>query len=197
MDPLTIALIGVVAMFVLILMHVPLGVAMALVGGVGFAQIVDWSPALSLMASEPAAAMSNLDIAVIPLFMLMGSLATVGGLGTDIYEVAYALIGHRRGGLGTTTIVASAGFGSVCGSGVATTATFSRVALPEMLKRGYAPSLATGSVAAGGDVGHHRAAIVNDDPLCSSDRTIRAAAIFGGDHSGHHRSCILYHRHSD
>lgn len=153
MDPLTIALIGVLAMFVLILLHVPLGVSMALVGVVGFAQIVDWGPALTLMASEPAAAMSNLEIAVIPLFMLMGSLATVGGLGTDIYAVAYALIGHRRGGLATTTIVASAGFGSVCGSGVATTATFSRVALPEMLGRGYAPSLASGSVAAGGTLG--------------------------------------------
>lgn len=153
MDPITLAILGVIAMFVLILMHVPLGVAMALVGVVGFAQVVDWGPALSLMASEPAATMSNLDVAVIPLFMLMGSLATVGGLGKDIYEVAYALIGHRRGGLATTTIVASAGFGSVCGSGVATTATFSRVALPEMLKRGYSPSLATGSVAAGGTLG--------------------------------------------
>lgn len=153
MDPLTLALIGVLAMFVLILLHVPLGVAMALVGVVGFAQIAGWAPALSLMASEPAAAMSNLDIAVIPLFMLMGSLATVGGLGRDIYEVAYALIGHRRGGLATTTIVASAGFGAVCGSGIATTATFSKVALPEMLKRGYAPSLAAGSVAAGGTLG--------------------------------------------
>ncbi|SHK48241.1 TRAP transporter, DctM subunit [Shimia gijangensis] len=153
MDPLTLAMIGVIAMFVLILLHVPLGVAMALVGVVGFAQIAGWAPALSLMASEPAAAMSNLDIAVIPLFMLMGSLATVGGLGTDIYEVSYALIGHRRGGLATTTIVASAGFGAVCGSGVATTATFSKVALPEMLKRSYSPSLATGSVAAGGTLG--------------------------------------------
>lgn len=153
MDPLTLALIGCLAMFALILLHVPLGVAMALVGVVGFAQIVGWAPAISLMATEPAAAMSNLDIAVIPLFMLMGSLATVGGLGTDIYEVAYALMGHRRGGLATTTIVASAGFGAVCGSGVATTATFSRVALPEMLKRNYAPSLATGSVAAGGTLG--------------------------------------------
>lgn len=153
MDPLTLALIGCLAMFALIILQVPLGVAMALVGVVGFAWITDWGPALSLMASEPAAAMSNLDIAVIPLFMLMGSLATVGGLGTDIYEVSYALMGHRRGGLATTTIVASAGFGAVCGSGVATTATFSRVALPEMLKRRYSAGLATGSVAAGGTLG--------------------------------------------
>jgi len=126
---------------------------MALVGVVGFAQVAGWAPALSLMASEPAAAMSNLDIAVIPLFMLMGSLATVGGLGTDIYEVSYAVIGHRRGGLATTTILASAGFGAVCGSGVATTATFSKVALPEMLKRQYSAELATGAVAAGGTLG--------------------------------------------
>ncbi len=153
MDPLTLAVIGCLAMFILIILHVPLGVAMALVGVVGFAEVAGWGPAISLMASEPASAMSNLDIAVIPLFMLMGSLATVGGLGTDIYEVSYALVGHRRGGLATTTVVACAGFGAVCGSGLATTATFGKVALPEMIKRKYAPGLATGSVAAGGTLG--------------------------------------------
>ena len=153
MDPLFIALIGFLIMLALIAVHVPIGVAMALVGVVGFGQMAGWAPAVSLMATEPASAMANLDLAVIPLFMLMGSLAAAGGLAGDIYNLAYALVGHRRGGLATTTIVASAGFGAICGSGVATTATFGRVALPEMLKRGYAADLAAGSIAAGGTLG--------------------------------------------
>ncbi|KEJ95582.1 TRAP transporter, DctM subunit [Pseudosulfitobacter pseudonitzschiae] len=153
MDPLILALLGFCAMMLLIALHVPIGISMALVGVTGFAQVVGWGPALSLMASEPASAMSSLDLAVIPLFMLMGSLAAAGGLATDVYDMAGALFGHRRGGLATTTIVASAGFGAICGSGVATTATFGRVAMPEMLSRNYRPSLASGAIAAGGTLG--------------------------------------------
>lgn len=153
MDPLLLALFGFCMMMVLIALHVPIGIAMALVGVTGFAQIVGWSPALSLMATEPASAMGNLDLAVIPLFMLMGSLAAAGGLASDVYDMANALFGHKKGGLATTTVVASAGFGAICGSGVATTATFGRVAMPEMLSRGYQPGLAAGSIAAGGTLG--------------------------------------------
>lgn len=153
MDPLLTALVGFLAMMLLIVVHVPIGVAMALVGVAGFASIVGWEPAISLMATEPASAMANLDLAVIPLFMLMGSLAAAAGLASDVYNLANALIGHRRGGLASTTIVASAGFGAICGSGVATTATFGRVAMPEMLERGYKPDLAAGSIAAGGTLG--------------------------------------------
>ncbi|QKS10171.1 TRAP transporter large permease [Pseudosulfitobacter pseudonitzschiae] len=153
MDPLILALLGFCAMMLLIALHVPIGISMALVGVTGFAQVVGWGPTLSLMASEPASAMSSLDLAVIPLFMLMGSLAAAGGLATDVYDMAGALFGHRRGGLATTTIVASAGFGAICGSGVATTATFGRVAMPEMLSRNYRPSLASGAIAAGGTLG--------------------------------------------
>lgn len=153
MDPLYLALLGFCAMMVLIALHVPIGISMALVGMTGFAQVVGWGPAFSLMASEPASAMGSLDLAVIPLFMLMGSLAAAGGLATDVYDMANALLGHRRGGLATTTVVASAGFGAICGSGVATTATFGRVAMPEMLARGYQPGLAAGSIAAGGTLG--------------------------------------------
>ncbi|GGA77152.1 C4-dicarboxylate ABC transporter permease [Nitratireductor aestuarii] len=153
MDLLTLALVGTVVMLGLIALHVPIGVAMALCGMVGFAQIAGWGPALSLMASEPASTMANLDLAVVPLFMLMGSLASVGGLATDIYDMASKLVGRSRGGLATTTVIASGGFGAVCGSGVATTATFGRVALPEMMRRGYSPAIAAGSVAAGGTLG--------------------------------------------
>lgn len=153
MDASTIALIAFVGMFVLIILHVPIGVAMAVVGVAGFAAIAGLGPALTLLATEPASTMSSLDLAVIPLFMLMGGLATAGGLARDIFSSAQALVGHRPGGLAATTIVASAGFGAVCGSGVATTATFGRVALPEMLERGYSKGSAAGSVAAGGTLG--------------------------------------------
>ena len=84
MDPLLVALVGFIVMMLLIVLHVPIGVSMALVGVAGFASIVGWGPAVSLMASEPASAMANLDLAVIPLFMLMGSLATAAGLASDI-----------------------------------------------------------------------------------------------------------------
>ncbi|KRW94496.1 TRAP transporter large permease [Paracoccus sp. MKU1] len=153
MDPLTLAAIGFAVMLGLIALHVPIGVAMAVIGVAGFGIMVDWGPALSLLASEPAATLTNLDLAVLPLFMLMGSLAAAAGLAGDVYNIAQAWIGHRKGGLATATILGSGGFGAVCGSGVATTATFGKVALPEMLSRGYAPALATGSIAAGGTLG--------------------------------------------
>ncbi|MDK3018824.1 TRAP transporter large permease [Pseudodonghicola flavimaris] len=153
MDPLTVAGIGFALMFALIALHVPIGIAMGFVGVGGFAFIVGWQPALSLLASEPAATLTNLNLAVIPLFMLMGNLAAAAGLANDVYNIAHAFIGHRKGGLATATVLGSGGFGAVCGSGVATTATFGRVALPEMLERGYAPSLASGAIAAGGTLG--------------------------------------------
>jgi C4-dicarboxylate transporter DctM subunit len=152
-DPFTIAVIGFAAMFALILLHVPIGIAMGVVGAAGFASIVGVDPALSLLASEPASLFTNLDLAVIPLFLLMGSLAAAAGLPSDVYNLAYAFIGHRRGGLALATIGGSGGFGAVCGSAIATTATFGRVALPEMLQRGYAPSLAAGAIASGGTLG--------------------------------------------
>ncbi|HVZ53687.1 MAG TPA: TRAP transporter large permease [Pseudolabrys sp.] len=152
-DPFTIALIGFAAMFLLIVLHVPIGIAMGTVGAVGFASIVGLDPALSLLASEPASVFTNLDLAVIPLFLLMGSLAGAAGLPSDVYNLAYAFIGHRRGGLALATIGGCGGFGAVCGSAIATTATFGRVALPEMLRRGYSPALAAGSIAAGGTLG--------------------------------------------
>ena len=152
-DPFTIAIIGFAVMFALILLHVPIGIAMGVVGAAGFAYIVGVDPALSLLASEPASVFTNLDLAVIPLFLLMGSLAAAAGLPSDVYNLAYAFIGHRRGGLALATIGGSGGFGAICGSAIATTATFGRVALPEMLQRGYSPSLAAGAIASGGTLG--------------------------------------------
>jgi tripartite ATP-independent transporter DctM subunit len=140
-------------MFVLILLHIPIGIAMAVAGFVGFGFLGGFGPAATLIATEPIGVISNLDLAVIPLFLLMGSFAGVSGLSADIYRLAYALVGHRRGGLALATIGGCAGFGAVCGSSLATAATMGRVALPEMLKRGYSQTLASGSIAAGGTLG--------------------------------------------
>jgi tripartite ATP-independent transporter DctM subunit len=153
MDPLLVALLGTLGMFALIALHIPIGIAMAVAGFVGFGFLAGWRPAVSLLSNGPVAVFSNLDLGVIPLFLLMGSFSGVSGLSADIYRLAYAMIGHRRGGLALATIMGCAGFGAVCGSSIATAATMGRVALPEMLKRGYSPQLATGTIAAGGTLG--------------------------------------------
>lgn len=142
-----------IGMFALIALQIPIGVAMAISGFVGFGFMAGWKPAVSLLASGPVGVISNMNLAVIPLFLLMGSFAGVSGLSSDIYKIAYAFIGHRRGGLALATIGGCAGFGAVCGSSLATTATMGRVALPEMLARGYSRRLAAGSIAAGGTLG--------------------------------------------
>ena len=153
MDPIALAGLGLACMFVLIVLHVPLGVAMGVAGVAGFAMLSGWKPALSLMASETASTFSSLDLATIPLFILMGGFASAAGLSEDLYRIAYALIGHRRGGLAAATIAGCAGFGAVCGSSIATTATFGKVALPSMLRRNYAPGFAAGTISAGGTLG--------------------------------------------
>jgi tripartite ATP-independent transporter DctM subunit len=153
MDPALVATLGVIGMFVLIALHIPIGVSMALAGVVTFGILVDWKPAISLLVNEPAGVISSMDLAVIPMFLLMGSLAGISGLSADIYRLAYALVGHRRGGLALATIGGCAGFGAVCGSSLATAATMGRVALPEMRARGYSTTLATGTIAAGGTLG--------------------------------------------
>ena len=99
MDPLLIAVLGTIGMFVLIALHIPIGVAMALAGVIGFTLLVGWAPAVALLANGPVSVLTNMDLAVIPLFLLMGSFAGVGGLSADIYRLAYATIGHRRGAL--------------------------------------------------------------------------------------------------
>ncbi len=153
MDPVVIAILGTVLLFVLILLHVPIGVAMALAGVAGFAMLAGFSPAVAIPGIEAVTAFESLDLAIIPLFLLMGSLASVSGLSSDLYRVANAFFGHRRGGLAVATVGGSGAFGAVCGSSIATVATMTRVALPQMLERGYRPAFAAGSIAAGGTLG--------------------------------------------
>jgi C4-dicarboxylate transporter DctM subunit len=150
MGPLEIGGFGILALFALMLLQVPIGFAMIIVGVVGFALQSGWGPAVTLLVNEPVGILSSADLATVPLFLLMGTFASVAGFSTDLYNLASAFLGHRRGGLAYATIGGSAAFGVVCGSSTATAATFAKAALPEMLKRGYSPAFSTGTIAAGG-----------------------------------------------
>jgi C4-dicarboxylate transporter DctM subunit len=152
-DPLVIAVLGIAGMFLLILFQVPIGVAMVAAGLVGFGSLVNFHASVSLLASETVTTVTNMGLAVIPLFLLMGNFASAAGISKDFYDLAYALMGRWRGGLSMSTIGACGLFGAICGSSFATVATFGTVALPEMVKRGYSPRLATGCIAAGGNLG--------------------------------------------
>lgn len=153
MEAISIALVGVLIMIALIALHVPVGVSLAVTGVGVFTWIVGFDEAVSLIGTEFSATFSNMDYSIIPFFIVMGSLASTAGLSTDLFRLANSFLGHKRGGLALATVGGCAAFGSVCGSSLATVATMTRVALPEMLKQGYKPSLATGSIAAGGALG--------------------------------------------
>lgn len=151
--PDLIAVGGFVLLFVLLLLRVPIGVAMGLVGIGGFAMMVRTGPALNLVGLSPIRTATEYSLALIPMFILMGSLATASGLSKELYRASNAWIGHMRGGLAMATIAACGGFAAICGSSVATAATMTKVALPEMKRYGYPDALATGSIAAGGTLG--------------------------------------------
>ena len=145
-----IGIFGFVALFALVALHVPLAFAMIVVGIVAFALQTDWASALTFLATEPSQVLGSMDLAAVPLFLMMGAFVNVSGFSRDLYTAAAALFGHRRGGLSYATIGGSAAFGAICGSSPATVATFTQVALPEMLKRNYAPSFSGATIAAGG-----------------------------------------------
>jgi C4-dicarboxylate transporter, DctM subunit len=149
-DPLSIGVVGMVALFALILLKVPIGYAMMAVGVIGFALQTKFGAAGMLLASEPANLLASVDLATLPLFLLMGTFANAAGFSADIYAAAASFVGHRRGGLAYATIGGCAAFGAVCGSSTATAATFAKIALPEMIRRRYSPGFSAGAVAAGG-----------------------------------------------
>lgn len=153
MSSTTIILFGFVGLFALILLQVPIGVAMMVSGAAGFAAIVGVQPALSMFGGEVASSFASADLALIPIFLLMGNFASAAGLSTDLYRLADAFVGHRRGGLALATLGGCAGFGALCGSSLATVGTMHRVAYPEMLARGYPPHFAAGTIAVGGTLG--------------------------------------------
>jgi len=153
MSPTVLAILAFAAIWLPVVMLVPVGVAMAVAGLVGSAVITSTEVSLNSMVLQIASFLGNFNVSVLPLFLMMGSFAAVADLSEDVYRLAHALFGRLKGGLAMATIGGCAGFGAVTGSSVATAATIGRVALPEMQGRGYAPSLATGCVAAGGTLG--------------------------------------------
>jgi tripartite ATP-independent transporter DctM subunit len=150
MTSTAIGVLGIAALFALVVLHVPLAFAMIAVGIVAFALQTDWGPALTFLATEPSQVLGSMDLAAVPLFLMMGAFVNVSGFSRDLYAAAAALLGHRRGGLAYATIGGSAAFGAICGSSPATVATFTRVALPEMLQRNYSSSFSGATIAAGG-----------------------------------------------
>jgi tripartite ATP-independent transporter DctM subunit len=148
-----VAALGFVALFALMLMRVPIGIAMGLVGVIGFGYLTDFGAALNIVAQSPIRTVTDLGFGVVPLFLLMGAFATASGMSRELYDLAHRFLGHLRGGLGIATIAASAGFAAISGSSVASAATFAAVAYPEMKRHGYSDSFATGVIAAGGTLG--------------------------------------------
>src|SRR4051812_41403093 len=148
-----VAIIGFVSLFILMLLRVSVGMAMGLVGVTGFGYLTSAAPALKIVGHTTMRTVTDFNFAVVPLFLLMGAFATTSGMSRELFRAANAFLGHLRGGLGIATIAACGGFAAICGSSVATAATFSRVAYPEMRRYGYPQSFATGVIAAGGTLG--------------------------------------------
>ena len=157
---MTAALIGFAAVLVLVLLRMPIVFAMGLVGTLGYMtergglfSDRGTSAALSMVGRQIVDTAQNYGLSVVPLFILMGLFVNKGGLSRELYAVSNAFLGHFRGGLAMATVVACGGFAAICGSSLATAATMSKVAMPEMRRYGYADQLSTASIAAGGTLG--------------------------------------------
>ncbi len=149
-----VAVTGFLSLFALMMLRVPVGISMGTVGVLGFGYMIgDITPALKILSQSPIRTATDAEFAVIPLFLLMGAFASASGMSRELFRASNTFLGHLRGGLGVATIAACGGFAAICGSSVATAATFSKVAYPEMRKYGYSQSFATGVIAAGGSLG--------------------------------------------
>jgi len=155
MSGMTIGLIIFSVLLVLLALRVHIGIGMFIIGGAGFLVMNDYQslPLLATLKNVAYARFSNYDLAVIPLFMLMGQFATHGGLSRALFNCVNSFVGHWRGGVAMASVGACAAFGAICGSSLATAATMGQVALPELRRYNYAGSLATGALAAGGTLG--------------------------------------------
>ena len=154
MDALHLAAWSFPVLLALIFLRVPIGLSMLVLGLLGSWSIYgDSAPLLNQMKTMAYGSFSNASLSVVPLFLLMGQFASLGGMSKALFKAAEAFLGHLRGGVGMAAIGACAGFGSICGSSMATAATMGQVALPELKRAGYADSLASGALAAGGTLG--------------------------------------------
>ncbi|WP_238372926.1 TRAP transporter large permease [Heliomarina baculiformis] len=154
MSTLEIGIYSFPALMVLIFLRVPIGLAMFLVGLVGLTIVTDGTNmAFSRLKNETYTTFSSYSLTIVPMFLLMGHFATLGGMSTALFKAAEGFLGHRRGGVAMAAIGACAGFGAICGSSLATAATMGRVALPELKKYGYEGGFSTATLAAGGTLG--------------------------------------------
>ena len=153
MDRETLGIVAFPFLFLLLAFRVPIGLAMLLVGSAGTAMIAGWLPIFSQVKTSAWHLFSNYSLSVIPLFLLMGNLASRAGMSEALFKFASACLGHRKGGVAMAAVGACAGFGAICGSSLATAATMGKVALPELRRLGYSGSLSTGALAAGGTLG--------------------------------------------
>jgi len=150
---MTEAMLGFLAVFAMAFLRLPLAVSMTIAGFVGLALMRGWPAAMASTSQVVFETGFHYVLSVIPLFVLMGNFVARAGLARELFTAANAFVGHRRGGLAMASIIASGGFGSICGSSIATAATMSRVAYPQMKAHGYKDTLATGSIASGGTLG--------------------------------------------
>jgi len=151
---LEIGMLSFPALLVLIFLRVPIGLAMFLVGFFGLFFVTgSTGMAMARLRSAAYSSFANYSLSIVPMFLLMGYFATLGGMSQALFRAAAAFVGHRKGGVGIAAIASCAGFGAICGSSLATAATMGRVALPELRRYGYAGGLSTATLAAGGTLG--------------------------------------------
>lgn len=155
MSGTTVGLVMFAILLALMVVRIPIGISMFLSGAGGYVYLMggNWTPLMATLKNLAYARLSNYDLVVIPLFLLMGQFATHGGLSRSLFRFVSAFLGHRRGGIAMAAVGTCAGFGAICGSSLATAATMGQVVLPELRRYGYAGSLATGTLAAGGTLG--------------------------------------------
>lgn len=148
-----IALVGFLSLFIMIAIRVPVGIAMGVVGIFGFASVAGWDAALGVLETSSIRTVTNYNLSLIPMFILMGVFASATGMSRELFRASQAWLGRFTGGTAMSTMSACGGFAAICGSSVATAATMTRVALPEMRKSGYSDSISTGLIASGGTLG--------------------------------------------
>ncbi|RLA86463.1 MAG: C4-dicarboxylate ABC transporter permease [Deltaproteobacteria bacterium] len=153
MDPVVTGLIGIVVLFVLFLLRMPISFAMAFVGWVGYCYLTDWGAGSKLLARDFFETFTSYNLSVITTFVLMGTYAFASGVSQRLYKASYDIFGQLRGGLAVTTVAASAGFAAICGSTAASAATIGKIAYPEMKRYNYNDVFATGCIATSGTLG--------------------------------------------
>ena len=153
MDKNLIAILGFVLLFALMALRVPVGVAMGFTGVIGYGLVSGFGPAMRQLAQSPFSTLTDFNFSVIPMFVLMGAFASAGGMSKELFRAASAWIGHLRGGTALAAIAACGGFAAINGSSVATAATMTQVAMPELDREGYQQGFSAGMIAAGGTLG--------------------------------------------